>query len=81
MLAAIGITIIHFILLQGCGAPQTELQDTETSATYEGALQACNAEAKLVDGGRPYADACMCQAAARFNRLDSGILGCMDGGR
>jgi hypothetical protein len=77
---AAGITLVHFAFVAGCGAPQAELQNEETAGTYEGALQACNAEAKLLDGGRPYADACMCQVAARFGRLDSGVLGCVDGG-
>lgn len=76
---AVGITVAHgmFLCAAGCapGAPAQAV----TAATYEDALQACNAQAKVLDGGRPMADACMCSVAARYGRADSGILNC-DGG-
>jgi hypothetical protein len=76
---AVGITVAHFMFTIVSCTPAAPAQ-AMTAASYEDALQACNAQAVALDGGRPFADKCMCSVAEKYGRYDSGILNCVDGG-
>lgn len=78
MAGLLGIVIAHFMFLvaAGCATPAQTVDQSITASAYQAQLDGCVLKAKADDGGRSEADACMCSVAARYGRLDSGILNC-----